>query len=238
MAHQILDKLAYEALTGECLDDSQTPRFNMVSEYVQAKLEEMLGWPLNPEDWANQYVEIGKSKSNLSCPDVDDDLDPPDAVIGAYRFFTLQVGDPWLAIDPATEIHAVKYIRGEVTCKEYDTDEYVPKYGNGSPSTVRFIGIRKLMCDCVRIREPRSFAVDADWAYANTDDGESTLPMELKKVLADMIGEEMNPKKDIKSESVVSHSYTKYDKTSVIEQSMQTIQRYAGPHGLATRRLT
>lgn len=233
MAHSFLDELEYENLTGNDLDESQEDRYHAIVEAAVVQLEELLGWPLVPDSWDNQYIEIGKSKSNLSCPDVDDDLDPPDEVVNAYRIFTLQVGDPWLAIDPATEIHSVKYIRGNVTCKEYELDEYVPKYTNGSPSVIKYLGIRKLMCDCVRIREPREFAVDADWAYEDAE----TFPITLKKVLAEMVADEMDPKKDVRSESVVSHSYTKFDHVSVQDKHIAVLRRYAGPHGLVSRRL-
>ncbi len=232
----ILDEIEYEDLTGISLAESQLGRFNAILAVAVAQLEELLGWPLSPNSWDDQYAEIGKSKSNLSCPNADAELDPPDVPIGTTRLFTLYPGEPYMAIDPATEIHSVKWIRGNITCIDYDESAYIPKYGNGNPSTVRWIGIRKLMCDCIRMKEPREFAVDADWAYQD-EDGEPDLPIELKAVLVDMIKEELDPRSDIKSESVVSHSYTKFDRVLAEDKHANTIKKFAGPHGTASRRL-
>ncbi len=241
MAHSVLDQLEFEALTGMKLDDDQSDRYHSVASVAVAEMESLLGWPLIPDDWENQYLEIGKSTDDSSCPavdadgfadeDPDEELDAPDAVVGKYRLFTLKKGDPFLFIDPATAIHAVKFIQDGVTRKSYESDEYIVRTQNGNPSVIRYLGIKKLMCACVRILADRQFAVDADWAY-------ETIPTELKKILADTIAGELDPKSDIKSESVISHSYTKFDRSAEKEKQLVIIRKYAGPHGSVTRSLT
>jgi hypothetical protein len=232
VAHEILDQLEFTNLTGVEVSSDLEDRYHYTVELAIKHLEQLLGWPLVPEDWDNQYLEIGKSRVESSCPDADDEnLDAPDAVIGSYRYFTLVRGDVFLAIDPATEIHKVKFVKNGVTCKDYEPKDYQLKYMNGNPQIIKFIGITKYMCSCVNIKEDRQFAIDADWAFED-------IPVELKKVLADMIADELDPKKDIKSESVVSHSYTKFDREPAVARNMDTIKRYAGPNGTATRRLT
>lgn len=234
MSHTIIDQLDFQALTGYELDDTQASRFDTIAEAVIAELEMLLGWPLDPDSWDNQYIEIGKSQIEGFCPDADSDaeLDSPDAVVGSYRLYTFdQATDVYLPIDPATAIHAVKMVENNITCKTYEAREYLFKTMNGAPQIIKYIGIKKLMCiSCARVKGPRTFAIDADWAYEE-------LPADLKKVLADMIAYQMDEKSDVKSESVVSHSYSKFDRGTPLQIHARTLQRYAGPHGTATRRL-
>lgn len=235
MSHSIIEPLEFEALTGFPVTTENADRFEILSDAAVSELEQLLGWPLNPETWDNQYIEIGKSRNEWSCPSADsDDLDDPDEVEGKYRLFTAHVGDTYLAIDPAEEIHAVKVVQNGVTCKHYEDDEFKPKIINGAVQTVKYIELGKPfgVCGCDVVDDLLHIAVDADWAYSEG------IPFDLKKVLAAIILEGMDVKRDVKSESVISHSYTKFDRSDYRKTYQTTLQRYAGPNGIVKRRIT
>ena len=79
-----MDQSTYTNLTGKTVDN--TDRFNALSRATKAQMEDALGWPLCPDDWGNQYIEIGKTRDDCSCSDVDtSDLDDPDEVVSSYR---------------------------------------------------------------------------------------------------------------------------------------------------------
>lgn len=234
MAHTILERLEFETLTGFTLDSETDARFNIMADVAIAELEQLLGWPLDPDSWDNQYIEIGKSRDEFSCPDIDsEDLEAPDTVIGKYRIYTARKGDVYLNIDPALAIHAVKIVRNGVTCKTYDVDDYRVKYDNGNPQIIRYIELWSpiTLCGCLVMDDRMEVAIDADWAYEE-------VPIELKKMLSAMMLLGIDSKSDVKSESVVSHSYTKFDKKDISTVYERSLRKYAGPKGTAKRKLT
>ncbi|RDH76347.1 hypothetical protein DVS77_21575 [Mycolicibacterium moriokaense] len=69
-------------------------------------------------------------------------------------------------------------------------------------------------------------AVDAKWAF---DD----LPLELAQIWADSIANGLDDKSNVKSESLGSHSYTKFDKGDPFVIYSDVIAAFAGPNGRA-----
>lgn len=243
-----MDQPTFTQLTGITLSSSQSARFDSVAELASETLEEMLGWPLDPCDWDDQYLEIGKTKDEWwNCPDVDtSDLDPADEVQGATRLFTWNPDEPYLFIDPATEIYAVKLVKDGITYRTFDTDDYSLRLQNGRetygryiqfcdsfwrwwspvwsrPAVVSLLGSgRRADGDYLQV------AIDADWAF---DD----VPTTLLKVQADMMAYDFDLKRDVKSESILSHSYTRNVRQNPEVQYARTVAKYVGPRGTAHR---
>ncbi len=235
-----MDQSSYSDLTGEVLSTAQAKRFATVSELAKSVLEEMLGWPLDPEDWSNQYVETGKSKSEFSCFSLDrDNLDDPDEVVGSYRLYPFNALDRYQRIDPALAIHAVKVVNGDVTCKTFDPlTEYNLRVKPGTIPVIQWIDLRRTWWGCgCEYFTPHGLmlAVDADWAFVQDADCDLELPLPLQQVWADLIRQRLDLKINIKSESITSHSYTKFDAKPVEEQYGTILREYVGPLGSLRR---
>lgn len=232
-----MDQSTYQKLTGEILTDAQATRFTAVEEVARRQLEEMLGWPLNPTDWDNQYVERGKSRSTYCSPEIlDDDLDAPDAVVGKYRLFPVRHSDRILVIDPATEIHSIKFVISDVTCETLEADEYHTVTTPGLVPFIKQVRLNKCWADynCACSNGRVQVAVDAEWAFAlNGDD--VTLPLSLQFVLADIVKGLLDTKADIQSENITSYSYRKFAPQDVGVKHQATLLKYAGPNGTAKR---
>lgn len=245
-----MDQSAFTQLTGITPSSSQSARFDSVAELSGEALEELLGWPLDPTDWGNQYLEIGKAKDEWwSCPDVDtSDLDAPDAVVGATRLYDWNVNDLNLHIDPATKINALKIVRDGITYKTFDIGRYSLVMDNGQVPFGRYIRLHDGLPGWMLALWPRpnlffgasrasayvQVAIDADWAFAADSDDNSTLPTKLQKTWADLIYYELDvQKRDLKSESMLSHSYTRNPHADPTVANAATIAKYVGPKGTA-----
>jgi len=70
-------------------------------------------------------------------------------------------------------------------------------------------------------------AVDADWFY------EDCIPDDLQMIWADMIKAELDPATDIRSETLGTHSYTKFDKSQLMGEQIKNsvLNKYTGPNG-------
>jgi hypothetical protein len=201
----------------------------------------MLGYPLCPDDWDNQYIEKGKT-NGCFCTEPEN-LEPPDDVVNAYRFYTWNWRDRFLPIDPATKIHAVKLVQGDITIRTFTTKQYFPQWKNGYDQTplAWYLAIDRHACgvisDCYwdpftgwpfpltwdHHRRGLLVAVDADWAF-------DRVPLELQQVWADMIAYSMDDRRDIKSESAGTHSYTRFGKEDPTVSHATVIAEYAGPN--------
>lgn len=238
-----MDQPTFEQLTGIKLDCDQADRFQTVVDLSKQQLESMLGWPLNPADLEDQYIETGKIRSSgfCLCNEDEDNLDSPDEVTGQYRIYRFTSTDSFIKLDPALEIHIVKLVKGSVTYKTFDATDYFPVWKNGNPKICTSLQIRRdcfSQCDWPTIC-PGDYmiAVDANWAFPDTDDETpvTTLPLELQKIWADLVAWEFEEKKDIKSESITSHSYTKFEPKTMYERYKAVFDRYAGPNGIVRR---
>lgn len=237
-----MDLSKYQELTGIAVASSDSGRITAQIARVQSMLETLLGFTLDPDSVAtNLYNELGKTQSECSCPNVvTETLDDPDAVEGAYRMFKYNNLDRYFHVDPFSTLYKVKlvYVRpGDsstnpqgVTIKTFTADEI--RVDMGRDAWAKYIEhCQHCLCictceDCVQL------AVDADWLWPDA----TTIPNDLLYVWADMVDYYADPKKDIKSESITTHSYTKANTTApeLEPHNLSVIKKYAGPHGSAT----
>lgn len=236
-----MDLSKYQELTGLSVSSAKAGLIQAQINRVQAMLETMLGYPLSPGDVnTNLYNELGKSRDECACPSVvtqDEDLEDPDTVVGAYRLFPYNDLDQYLHIDPFSRINKVKLVfirQGEgnngVTIRTFDTEKLRIDIGrDGIGKYLELCRDCLCTCDCNNCVQ---FAVDAEWLWDDQDE----VPLDLQYVWADMVTYYSNPKRDIKSESITTHSYTKFDKVAPETEphNLAVIKKYAGPHGSAT----
>lgn len=233
-----MDITEYETLTGITVPNSQETLITATIAKTQSLLESILGYTLDESKVdVNQYTELGKTPSECPNPcNVDIvNLIAPDAVIYAYRLFDYNKKDKFLAIDPCTLIHKVKLVIGNVTVKTLvEFEDYRIDKKNG---LIRYL--EKLDCcwcsnlDCC---DNVQLAVDADWVWPDEDD----IPIDLQYVWADMITYYSDCSKDIKSESLGPHSYTKFDniKPENKSENLLIIKKYSGPNGIINKTIT
>lgn len=237
-----MDLSKYQELTGVTVTSAKSGLVQAQINRTQAMLETMLGFPLNPDNvLTNLYNELGKSQDDCACPSaaIEDEanLDDPDEVVGAYRLFSFNTLDQFLHIDPFSRINKVKlvYVKpgagdNGITLRTFDDDRV--RVNIGRDGIGKYLELcRDCFCEC-SCSDCVQLAVDADWLWSE-DDG---LPLDLLYVWADMVTWYTNPKKDIKSESITTHSYTKFDRVTpeTEPQNLAVIKKYAGPHGSAT----
>lgn len=229
----------YQTLTGITVPTSDIDRVTAQIRRTQANLEAMLGYTLDPtkvED--NQYIEIGQTTSDFTCGGIDidpDELDDPDPVIGAYRLFDYNKHDEFFIIDPATEIHAVKLVKDGVTFKTLDPDEYRANTINGIIKSIQRC-IPKYWCACNSDCSNVQLAIDADWLWGEDAD----IPDDLLYLWTDMITFNSDKKSNIKSETLATHSYSKFtqEDPGQTTQARSILQKYAGSNGSLFRTLT
>lgn len=227
----------YQALTGITVTAANTAKVTAQIARTQALLETLLGFTLDPDEVeTNLYNELGKSSQDCFCPSVDlEDLQPPDAVVGAYRLFRYNDLDKYFHVDPFSTLHKVKlvFIKGGtgangVTIKTFDTDEIRVNYGrDGLAKYIEHCHDCLCTCEC---NDCVQLAVDADWLWTPATE----IPTDLQYVWADMITWYSDPKnKGIRSESIDTHSYTRFDNTApeMEPSNLAIIKRYAGPYG-------
>lgn len=225
----------YETLTGTTVPAAQQAAVTAAINRTQAILETMLGFTLDPSQRnTNLYNELGKSQQECSCPSVDtEDLLPADPVVNGYRLFDYNDLDQYLWIDPFVTINKVKlvYIKqgtGDqgVTLRTFDTDQIRVHQTAGTLKKYLERCVEcSCSCDCSNCVQ---LAVDADWEF-------ETLPNDLLYVFSDMVTWYSNSRRDIKSETIDTHSYTKFERRVPEEEphNLTVIKKYAGPHGTA-----
>lgn len=228
----------YQTITGTTVRTSNQTRVTAVIVKAQRILEEMLGFTLDPALFDdNKYTELGKTPSECPCPvNIDEDaLDAADAVVGAYRQFNYHKNDRFLTIDPATAIHAVKLVFNDITLKTLTTDEYRLHESQG---LIKYLELTEECCTglirCIDCCTNVQMVVDATWVW-DTDQ----IPDDLLQVWTDMITFYSNLKRDIRSQTLGPHSYTKFQKADMPPQedkeNISVIKKYAGQHGSVKR---
>lgn len=232
-----MDLTTYEYLTGIEVTSGEETFVVAQIRRTQRILESMLGYTLDP-NLVNQnlYNEQGKTHYECPCPNIDLEnleLEAPDKVVNAYRLFPYNSRDKYLHIDPFYQVHAVKLVKDGITYRTLEPEEYRIEYKQGWG---KFIEICEcpfdcdVDCDCVQL------AVDADWLWA-CDSSLSDLTIgecideALLYIWADMVTYYADCKKNVKSESMLSHSYTKYDNLKPEEANSKYLNKLAGPNG-------
>ncbi len=226
----------YQTLTGITVSASDQTRVTAELARSRRKLETLLGYTLDPNQrLTNYYVELGKTDSDYACPIVDiDELEPPEAVISAYRLFPYSPEDVFLSVDPFITLHAVKlvYLRqgaspNGVTVKTFDEDYITLQKFNTWGKYLYEFPRYWYRWACIHSHQ-LMLAVDADWGFA-------TVPTELSEVLADFATYYADDNRDLKSESILTHSYTRGAKTDpgTVSGNKAIVSKYAGPNGTA-----
>lgn len=225
----------YIQITGLSVPESQGVSVVAQIKRQRRSLERMLGYPL--EESAvndNQYTEIGKTSIDCPCGSIDtDNLLDPDAVVYAYRLFTYNKHDTYLHIDPASAVHKVKLVKGGVTVKTLDSDFYRLDYKNGF---IKYIEQCQCWCTCSGDCGCVQLAVDASWLWPDDDN----IPSELEDLWMDMVTYYSDRKKDIKSETLGPHSYTKFGNSAPesLAENVAIINKYIGGNGSLNRTIT
>lgn len=227
----------YQTLTGITVASGQVAKVTATIARTQSLLETLLGFTLTPADVTeNLYNELGKTEQECFCPSVNlENLQEPDAVVGAYRLFRYNDLDKYFHIDPFSKVHSVKLVfvkQGDepngVTLKTFDWEQVRIQYGReGFAKYIEHCTDCLCACDC---SDCVQLAVDADWLWPED------LPTDLQYVWADMITfYSDDKKKEIKSESIDTHSYTRFDNTppELEPNNLAVLRKYAGPYGSA-----
>lgn len=232
-----MDIAKYQELSGITVAAGDLAYVTATIARTQAILESLLGFTLTPADVNdNEYSEIGKTKSD--CPDPDsvdpENLDPADPVVFAYRMYSYQHKDKILQVDPMSAVHKVKLVKDGVTFLTLDPDDYRVQYKKGFGKYIE-------ICDscyscCVRSCPCTQLAIDATWLWNDEDN----IPLDLMYIWADMVTFYSDPKNNVKSETLGSHSYTLFgsEAPESVAENSAVIVKYAGPNGSLYRSIT
>lgn len=225
-----MDIEKFQELTGQTISSANERRYHAVIEKTQRILESMLGYTLDGDLVAdNFYVETGKTATACPCSTINTGtlLDPDEVTVG-YRLFPYNKHDKYLSIDPALSVYAVKLVRNGITLRTITTDEYAL---HREGSIIRYLEqVQCCFCTCTGDCRHVQLAVDANWLWDNSD---NLFPNDLLQVWAEMIEYYADGQKDIKSQTLGTHSYTKFDNTRPQEKKhvLSVLKKYAGPNG-------
>lgn len=218
----------YEELTGKTVPLAKKAYYKAMIKKAQYKLETLLGYSLEPQA---RFIELGKAQQECVCPDIPESLLPPDEVKGIIKVFPFNKNDKNYATDPFLDVYNVKLVKVLENRKfiSFKTFENVtPHYENTGYGKY----IEKCLdcfCDC-NCEDCVQLAVDGKWIDKNNEEG---IPLELLYLLCEMVDYEADEYRDIKSESVDGHSWSRGDVVAPEkdETNLLIIKKYAGPFG-------
>lgn len=213
----------YSELTGFAINSANQARIYAAIDRTQSILEDLLGYTLDADE---------RSENQL------------DGVVPtfAYRIFPVRINDRYNHIDPCTEIHTIKVLKNGTVEDTLTSDQWSSKKDRGYIKYFTINQAQVLNVDwypfsrlAVCNDDEYEFAVDAEFVFAD-----NAFPNDLMGVWADMISFYSKMKKDIKSETLGSHSYTRFDEKEPEQedQNVRIIRRYAGPRGHIMRNNT
>lgn len=235
-----MDLNKYKELTGIDVPTAQQGQFNASVRRARAAIESMLGFSLKPK---NLYTEQGKVQFQGHYLPTEDltNLLPPDSEEGVYKLFPYDERDDYFHVDPFKNVYRVKLVvptRDGKFITITELDNVVPQYGRDGIGKFVKRHWEWFTWDWYRTwrvaysREDRGamqLAVEADWLNCYPDD--------LMYLWADMIEYQMDPNRNMKSESVDGHSWSKSDasKPETKPENKLLLKRYAGPYGSVVR---
>lgn len=223
----------YERLTGKGVDNPDA--FQLYLNRIQSKLETLLGYTLSP---SNLYTELGKTKTDCSCLEIPkpDELLPATPTRGSIKVFPYNHKDKKWRVDPFYEVYAVKLVKvvskGRLATVK-DFEYFSPEYAaNGIGNYIEKCG--NCGCDC-GCKNCVQLAVAADWVDF-AEEGDS-VPNELLYLLIDMVEFYADPGREVRSESVDGHSWSRGDIVAPEDkpEARLLLKRYAGPYGSVVR---
>ncbi len=224
-----MDLEKFQSLTGITIPENKKAFYLAQIKRVQSKLETLLGFTLSPQ--SSLFTELGKAEG--SCPNTPEPLHltQPDAVRGIIKLFPYNQKDKFLHIDPFYDVYSIKLVKTKNNRQfvTYKTFEYWTKqYKNGGIGNyIEECPTCYCDCDCKNCLQ---LAVDADWVDFQED---QNLPDELLYLFADMVIFYTDDTRDIKSESVDGHSWSR-DVRKAPEDTVESqllLSKYAGPFG-------
>lgn len=190
-----------------------------------ALIESLLGYPLSKSKrFKNYYDEKGKSRLDCPCLGDDDNLLAADDVVYAYRIFPYNSHDKYLEIDPALDVHAVKLVANRVTYYTFEKGEYQQQQKG---DFIKYLADCSLKCQCRPACSCVQLAVDAEWMF------EGCLPGDLQLVIDDITDYFSDPRRQLKRQTLATHSYEFADTSKPWEQlhNKKILMKYAGPNG-------
>lgn len=220
----------FQALTGITVPESKKAFYEAQIRRVQNKMETLLGFTLEPQAL---YRELGKAQNEWSCSSTPEpsQLLPADGVKGIIKLFPYNKKDKFLHIDPFHDVYSAKLVKvssdkGFITYKIFDN--MAKQFKNGGIGNY-LERCPKCHCNC-ECNDCLQLAVDADWVDFSEDE---EIPNELLYLWADMVIYYADPYRNIKSESVEGHSWSKGNITAPEEsvESKLLLSKYAGPYG-------
>lgn len=227
----------YQELTGTTVAESDQATTLAHIRRSRTILENMLGYSLlKSKASVNQYEEKGKASTDCIYNGIISDYDDvvltdPDTLNASYRLFRFNKTDEFLSVDPFTKLYTVKLVfvkAGEepngVTHKTFTSGQVrVHRTGDVTKYIER---CKECFCTC-ECWNCLQLAVEADWL------NEECLPDDLLYIWSDMVTYYTDCKRDIKSETLGPHSYTKNTilKPEELPESIKIIKKYAGPFG-------
>jgi len=235
-----VDLKKYKELTGETVRASDEAKITATIRRTKATLETMLGFTLKPK---HLYTEKGKSPYEGASPlNSSLELLPADNEEGLYKLFRYTEKDKFLCVDPFKNVYKVKLVLpqndGEFITIT-DLDNVVPEFMQGGIGKYiekyeewfnwQWYKTWKISWHGNNVDSGLQIAVDADWLDCYPDD--------LLYLWADMITYHADPAKEVKSESVDGHSWSKGDVTAPEnkKENRLLLTRYAGPYGSVFR---
>jgi hypothetical protein len=231
----------YQELTGITVDSSDVARVTAQINRTRIILESLLGYSLKKTIASqNQYEELGKATTDCIFRGIITDIDTlelsaPDQVVGSYRLYSYNKSDAYLKIDPFTQIHAVKLVflkqgaePNGITHKTFPNSQMRVHKQGGISKYIERCRECYCLCECSNCMQ---LAVDADWL------NETCLPEELLYLWSEMVSYYADEKNDIKSETLATHSYTKFSQVipEQLPANISIITKYAGPNGSVSR---
>lgn len=226
-----MDLSKYQTISGITVAASEQAFVSAQIVRSRKILEGMLGFTLNSKKVNNNvYDEQGKAPTDCACPDVDpDSLLPADEVENAYRLYDYNRKDEYFHIDPFTDVYNVKLVYNDITLKTFEATDYRKQIKQGWGKFIQDCQLEFCWCDCNCVQ----LAVDAQWLNLCELD-------EILYIWADMVTYYADCKKDVKQESIGSHSYTKFDnlKPEFEAENLAILKKYAGPNGTLTKTIT
>ena len=232
----------YQELTGITVDASDIVRTKAQINKTRIILESLLGYSLKKTNASqNQYEELGKATTDCIfrglITDIDDlELSAPDAVVGSYRLYPYNKSDIYLKIDPFTQINKVKLVflkqgpkPNGITHKTFPNSQIRVSMNGGISKYIERCPTCYCYCECTGCMQ---LAVDANWL------NEECLPEDLNYLWAEMVSYYTDEKSDIKSETLATHSYTKFAQRipEELPANISIITKYAGPNGSVSQK--
>jgi hypothetical protein len=158
-------------------------------------------------------------------------LDP--VTLAETRYYDLNVNDPYILLDPYKTITSIEIMKGaEVVDTLVLGDDYSTYTKNGISKYIQLI-------TCMNLQLPRYPFLccnkPTDYRLKVVGIFEfATVPQDISMIWADMITYYVDPNRDLKSQTLGSHSYTRGNMTPPEQDkaNTQVTMKYAGSNGM------